>query len=337
MTRNIPGPIFLWYSVIVFGLASAVVRLLADIGAENLIDGRNPISFCNILFAGNACAVVLLFAIHAKKWTRSNLAQITKTEWLALLAVALLANCLAPALFFTALGSTYVTSVVLISQLEPPLLLFLAWLFLKDNISPLSFIGSLICLIGIAYIVFLQQPNSDLMIGKGELYAALAAAMYALSTIIGRRWLSGIPLGIFSVFRSAVGTVVFFIIANFLFGPEHFMDLTSPFLWKWMLVYGAIIILSGQIAWDLGIRGSSSTDISVSTSFSPIAGVLGAFLILGEFPEIAHYIGGGILFVGIVIGLYASLREKKISDEKSEKGVAVSMLDAECRSGFKGI
>lgn len=336
MIGKIPGPFLLWYSVIVFGAASAIVRVLSDLGAENLVDGRNPISFCNILFAGNAIAVVILFAIHRKDWTRENLARLTKPDWIALSLVALLANCLAPSLFFIAIENTMVTSVVLISQLEPPLLLFLAWLFLKDNIGTLSFVGSVICLIGVGTIVFLQPQSGHLMLGKGELYAALAAAIYAISTVIGRRWLVRVPLGIFSVFRSAVGTVIFFILANYLFGPEHFADLTSPFLWKWMLVYGALIIVSGQVAWDLGVRKSNSTDISVSTSFSPLAGVLGAFLILGEFPETAHYIGGAILFVGIAVGLYASLQSKKVQIAKEEPA-ASPVLDAECRSGFKGI
>ena len=313
------------------------MRVLSDLGAENLVDGRNPISFCNILFAGNACAVIILYIIHRKDWTRDNLAKLSRSDWIALTSVALLANCLAPSLFFIAIENTLVTSVVLISQLEPPLLLFLAWLFLKDNVRPLSFIGSVISLIGVVVIVYLQPQSGNLMFGKGEMYAAIAAVIYAVSTVIGRRWLVGVPLGIFSVFRSAIGTVVFFIAANYLFGPEHFADLTSAFLWQWMLVYGGLVIVSGQVAWDLGVRKSTATDISVSTSFAPLAGVLGAFLILGELPLMAHYIGGGILFIGIAVGLYASFQTKKTQVTKEKAAAVPPLLDAEGRSGFKGI
>ena len=340
MIRKIPGPALLWYSIFVFGAASSIVRILADLGAQHTIDGRNAISFCNILFAGNACAVILIFAIHHKEWTKEKLKKLSKSEWLFLTVLALLANCLAPSLFFIAIENTMVTNVVLISQLEPPLLLFLAWLFLKDNIGPLSFFGSIICLTGVALIVFLQSQTTHLGFGKGEVYAAAAASIYAISTVIGRRWLKNVPVGIFSVFRSAVGTVIFFIIANYLFGPEHFIDLTSPFLWKWMLVYGGIIIVSGQLAWDTGIRKSHSTDVSVATSFSPIAGVLGAFLILGELPLMAHYIGGAILFIGIAISLIASVKTKtsQLSElDDTDTSTTTPSLDAECRSGFKGV
>jgi hypothetical protein len=63
----------LWFAIIVFGAASSIVRILTELGAQHTIDGRNAISFCNLLFAGNACAVVVLFAVHYRQWTRENL------------------------------------------------------------------------------------------------------------------------------------------------------------------------------------------------------------------------------------------------------------------------
>ena len=100
-----------------------------------------------------------------------------------------------------------------------------------------------------ALTVLLQPPSDGLMIGKGELSAAGAAVVYALSTIIAKPLLKHIPIGIFSVVRTGVGTVVFFAVAAYLYGPEHFKDVASPFLWQWMLVYGGIVVVGGQLAW----------------------------------------------------------------------------------------
>lgn len=340
MIRRIPGPARLWYAIIVFGAASSIVRILADLGEQHTIDGRNAISFCNLLFAGNACAVIVLVAVHYKQWTFETLRKITNSEWLFLFILALLANCMAPWLFFLAIENTMVTSVVLVSQLEPPLFLFLAWLIFKDNISPLSFIGSTICLLGVALSVLLQPQVDAFMIGRGEFFAAMAAMTYVASTVIAKLCLTKVPLGIFSVFRSAVGTVAFFIIASYLFGPIHFVDLGSPFLWKWMLVYGGIIIVTGQLAWDSGMRKSRSIDVSLATSFAPVAGVLAAFLILGEQPTQAQYIGGAVLIIGLAMCLYAiylQQTEETLSSAVIQNDEAVPMLDAECRTGFKGM
>ncbi len=339
MIGRIPGPALLWFSVLVFGAAASIVRILTELGAQHTIDGRNAISFCNLLFAGNACAVVVLFAVHHRQWTRENLRKLSKSDWSFLFILALLANCIAPWLFFIAIENTMVTSVVLVSQIEPPLLLILAWLIFKDRIGLWTFIGSTISLAGVALSVLLQPQAEELMVGRGELYAALAATTYAVSTVVARLRLKDVPLGIFSVFRSAVGTVAFFTAALYLFGPIHFVDLASPFLWQWMVVYGGIIIACGQLAWDAGVRRSRSIDVSLATSFAPVAGVLGAFLILGEHPTPAHYIGGAVLMVGIAIVLFGA--RPKVTVEMPEPEVVpaqtVPVLDAEGRTGFKGV
>ncbi len=339
MIGRIPGPALLWFSILVFGAASSIIRILSDLGAQHPIDGRNAISFCNLLFAGNACALVVLFAVHHKKWTLENLRGLSRREWCSLLVIALLANGIAPWLFFLAIENTMVTSIVLVSQIEPPLLLFLAWLVFKDRCGAWSIIGSMLCLTGVALTILLQPKGSDVMIGQGELYAALAAITYAFSTIIARSWLKDVPVGIFSVFRTGVGTIAFFIVVIYLFGPSHFVDVASPFLWQWMVVYGGIIVVSGQLAWDFGIRKSRSIDVSVVTSFAPVAGVLAAFLILGERPMQAHYIGGAVLIVGIAMCLLGA-RQKGIveavePDTAPEE--AASLLGAESRTGFKGV
>ncbi len=177
-----------------------------------------------------------------------------------------------------------------------------------------------------AYII---PPNRDMAILHGSLQP----------TVVARLWLKDVPLGIFSVFRSAVGTVAFFIAASYLFGPIHFVDLASPFLWQWMAVYGGIIIVSGQLAWDSGVRRSRSIDVSLATSFAPVAGVLGAFLILGEHPMQAHYIGGAVLIVGIAICLFGARQKDTVAIPEPDimPTEAVPALDAEGRTGFKGV
>ena len=55
-TSRISGQAYLWLAIIIFGASSAVTRKLTEIGAQHFIDGRNPISLCNVLFVGNLCA-----------------------------------------------------------------------------------------------------------------------------------------------------------------------------------------------------------------------------------------------------------------------------------------
>lgn len=336
MLPGITSAAFLWLSVLLFAASNSIVRILSDLGAQNPIDGRNAISFCNLLFAGNMCAVIALFAIYWKHWTPSNLRALSGGDWICLVTLALLTSALAPWFFFVAIENTMVTSVVLIAQIEPPLVLVLCFLLFGERVSTWSALGATLCVVGVALSVLLQPTAGGLMIGKGEFFAAAAASIYAMSTIIARPRLDRIPLGIFTVFRNAVGTAFFFVAASYLYGVEHFMDVTSPFLWQWMLVYGGIIIVGGQVLWFTGLRTARSIDVSLATASSPIAGVLAAFLILGERPLSAQYIGGGVLVLGIGVGLLGSRRRAvEVPEEPLED--AASALEAECRAGFKGV
>ncbi len=339
MFRTIPGALYLWLAVVIFATSNSIVKILIDLGSQNAIDGRNPITFCNLFCAGNTCAVIALLIIYRRQWRLRVLRTLSLSDWASLMLLALLTNTLAPWLFFYALDATTVTNVVLVSQIEPPLVLVFSWLILREAFGLWSALGALLCVVGVSLSVLLQPTSGAFMIGRGELFVALAAGINAMSTIIAKQRLTRIPMGIFTVFRNMVGTVVFFGIANYYYGPVHFLDLAAPYLWKWMLLYGSIIIVGGQTLWFTGLKGARSIDVSLASSATPIAGVMAAFLILGERPLTAQYIGGAVLLLGIAIGLLAGRRKAREAKQISTSRVddTPSLVKAERGSGFKGI
>ena len=68
LTEARKGKIYLWLAIFIFGAAASVVAKLVQIGAESPIDGRNPISFCNLLFVGNVVAGLTLLIYSYKEW-----------------------------------------------------------------------------------------------------------------------------------------------------------------------------------------------------------------------------------------------------------------------------
>ncbi|MEM6591973.1 MAG: DMT family transporter [Cyanobacteria bacterium P01_C01_bin.73] len=303
---QLSGRAYLLIAIVIFGAANAVTRKLTEIGAANLIDGRNPISFCNVLFVGNLCALILLSILYWRQWRWSVLRQIDLKQWLIMGVVAALGAAVVPTLIFTALSITAVNNVILIGQIDTPIVLALSVLLLGDRVNSWVIAGAVLSLVGVSLTVLLQPPSPDavsmgmgLMIGRGELLTLIAAVGKAVANLISKVSLKQIPLGIFSVFRMAVGTVVFFVAALVLYGPEHFGDVASPFLWQWMLFYSAVIVVGGQLFWFSGLKRSSASEVSLATAFNPIAGVLAAFLLLGEAPTVAQYMGGVVILVGI--------------------------------------
>lgn len=340
--RQIPGQVYLWLAVLIFGASSAVTRKITEIGAQNFVGGQNPISLCNVLFVGNLCALLVLLLIHRQQWNRELWSRLSRREWLGLVMVATLSGALAPGLIFQALSLTPVTNVVLVSRLEPPLTLALSVWLLHDRVNGWQIMGAIAAFLGVALTVILQPVKEPLMqmagfhLGVGELLAALGSVALAVATILGKKRLSKVPLGIFSIVRTGLGTMIFFIVALILYGQDHFMEAFSPFLWKWMLLYGAIIVVLGQSFWMAGLRASSVSTASIIGSFTPIAGILAAYWILGEVPTSAQYMGGGVILLGLVfsqVGLRRQMaRMAQCQVSSAQVGQAI-----ESHMGFKGI
>ncbi len=328
---RIPVQIYLWLAVIIFAAANSVTRKLTEIGSQHFIDGRNPISFCNVLFVGNLCALLALLLIYRRQLSVDSFRQFSRSDWGSMTAVALLGGALAPAVIFEALSRTMVNNVVLVGRIEPPLILILSIWFLGDRTNSWEIAGAIVAFAGVVVTVVLQSLQENMMapvgfstVGWGEILTAIGAVALAVSSIISKTRLNRIPIGIFTIFRTALGTVIFFFAALSIYGSDHFMDVFSPFLWQWMLAYGTIIVAVGQSFWLAGLKNSSGSNASLAAAFNPIAAFLAAYLVLGEAPTPAQYLGGSVILCGIVLSQIGTWRNS--GSQKMPTGV-----------GFKGV
>jgi drug/metabolite transporter (DMT)-like permease len=333
---DIPGRAYLLMAVVVFASANAVTRRLTDIGAQHLVDGRNPISFCNVLFVGNLVALITLAVVYRQSLSPRLWRSFGPSTWLSLAGIAILSGALAPALFFSALEQTNVNNVVLVGRIEPPLTLALSVFWWGARVNRWTVAGAVVSFIGVGLTLLLPQPNpamvqmGGLTLGRGELMAVGGAVAAAIATIASKVSLTQVPLGLFNLVRTALGTLVFFVTVIVLFDPTHFQDAFSPFVWQWMVGYGVVIVVGGQLAWFQGLKTSRTAEIALANSFNPIAGILAAFLILGETPTMAQYLGGAVVLVGIGLNQWGSL-------QPDLPPRVLVPTEAETGLGFKGI
>lgn len=338
--NRIPGRNYLFMAIVIFAASNSVIRKLTELGAQNPIDGRNPISFCNVLLVGNLCALLVFSVLYRRQCTVQNLRAIPGKTWWGLIGISFLSGAFAPALTFLALELTSVNSVVLIGRIEPPLILAMSILILGDRVNFWVLAGSLVSFIGVGLTIVLPEPTADMMpmggiaLGLGEFLAAGGAIAFAVSTILSKVTLKQIPLGLFSIIRTAVGTLIFSIVVLMLYTPTHFMDVLSPFLWQWTIVYSAVIVVGGQLCWFNGLKTAGAADVSLASSFSPIAGIVAAYLILSESPTRAQYIGGGIILIGIVLNQIGIFRQP---DRPTPQPPVSPAKEIDLEVGFKGI
>ncbi|WP_055076007.1 DMT family transporter [Pseudanabaena sp. 'Roaring Creek'] len=331
MKKFLPAAFYLALAVVILASSNSITRKLVQIGQNNLVDGRNPISLCNVLFVGNICALGLMILIFHKHWNRANLKTITRKDWVGLTITGILSGAIAPALIFNALGITNVTNIVLIGRIEPILTLFLSVWLLGATLNNWSIAGTFLSFAGVATTAFMTSSTNSIEMGgfrfgTGETLVAIAAVIISISTIVNKRQLKKIPLGIFMVYRNLLGTVVFFLLANILYGTRHFVDVFSPLLLQWMLIYAAVIVVTGQLCWLAGLKKATIAEINLASLCNPIMAVIMAYVILREVPTQAQYTGGSLLLIGLIVSFIGNLQQAKIKQSPASDRAPIQMI-----------
>ncbi|SEL09064.1 Permease of the drug/metabolite transporter (DMT) superfamily [Roseovarius azorensis] len=330
------GATLAWIAVLIYASSNSIVSLLAEIGSQNRVMGRNVITYCNLLFVGSLMSMVPMVIMFWRDWTWENLAKLGRRHWAILTASAFFSSALTPGLFFYAIENTTVTNVVLMGRIEPPLFLIAAWAILREEFEPWSFVAGLVALVGAVVMIVMNTDDNSFVFGKGEIGALLATLSYIASTLIARTGLRGIPMGIFAIYRTAVGTTFYFFLAIYLFGINHFEDVFHPVVWQWVWIYAVIVVICGQFAWALGLKYARSGDVSLATSFSPLAAILIAMMLLGEDPGPGLIPGGAIILAAIGIGQYGRMRRQHQADSDARKLARDRALEHEGEVNFKG-
>jgi drug/metabolite transporter (DMT)-like permease len=98
-----------------------------------------------------------------------------------------------------------------------------------------------------------------------------------------------------------------------------------------MVFYGIVIVAIGQLCWFRGLKTATPSEISLVNSFSPVIGILAAYLILGEQPTIAHWIGGTVIVGGLLLTQLGIYRKTLL------KGAIQPLQPGEAEVGFKGL
>ncbi|MEM9128375.1 MAG: DMT family transporter [Pseudomonadota bacterium] len=297
------GVFFAWLAVIIYASSNSVVTMLVDIGEENILPtGHNAITYSNLLVLGSLLSVIPIAFLFRRDFTLQNIQNLRGSDWRVLTLSAFLSSALTPGLFFYALAYTSVTNVVLISRIEPPLFLLATWLFLNERFSRRAMTAGVVALSGALVVIGLRDGNAMFELGRGEWAAIGATLSYIASTLVSRKGLRDIPTGIFTVYRTLVGTAFYAVLAMLIFGRDVFADIFAPVLWTHIWVYVAVVLVLGQVAWTMALKYARTSEITLATSFAPIAAIMIAMALLGENPGPGLLPGAALILLAIFIG-----------------------------------
>jgi len=217
-------------------------------------------------------------------------------------------------------------NVIIITTLEIPLTLLIGWAIFHEKSKWGVVLGAVIILVGVIVTALLHESVAkivDVPLNRplyrflattpwaGEACIFLAVIVKVISIFFSRYTIQSFSTGIFNIFRVGVGAFIFFWIVMALFGLDHFADLLSPFLWAWMVLYGGVIVALKIYLRYIGLRHAQASEIAISSAIIPITSIFFAYVILGDVPGTAQWIGGSITMFGILMALLSKLLEKE--------------------------
>jgi len=297
---------------------SLIAFLIAN--AQALSGGmETPISFCNVLFVGNLCAALVVLFWFGVSSIMQDLRQTKPRILIGLFINGCLASLLS-ALIFIGLNYTMVTNAVLLARLGPILYALAGAVIFGKRILKSEWLGFSVIGVGILAILLV---STNFQLNRGDLFILASSFVYAITSIIGKFMLTqDTPLRTVVFTRNFVSSIVFFAIANIVFGPEHFAETFAGQLWIVMSIYALILIVLGQFLWYAALGRLDSRVVGKWTSATPIFGVIFAFVLNGERPSPIQVIA----FVVIMIGIFITTLGKKIPPKSEEKDMVIQEM-----------
>jgi len=240
-------------------------------------------------------ASLILFPLYASQrgWQR-----VSGRQW-ALCALSGLFLSVHFLLWIESLRLTTVASSVVLVTTSPIFAAIFAWLLLKEGLRRRTLVAIAFCLLGGVII-----GRGDVHLGGrelvGDLYALGGAAAFGAYFVTGRsvrRTVSFLPY----VFGAYAFAALMLLAWAALTGQHLTGFAPRNYLWLVLLALGPQVFGHSSLNWALGYLPAPKVAISILGE--PIGSALLAWLIFGEVPGLALFLGGALILYGVYLAM----------------------------------
>ena len=281
---SLAAGVFTVFLCIIFGSNAVAVKLA--------FTGLGVFTTASIRFA-IAASVIFLWARFTGRTITLKKGQIHQIlVFSALFTVQL-------SLFYLGLSKSNASRGVLLSNLVPFFILFLAHFFIPgDRITRRKFYGILLGFGGVVF-MFLEKKGVAAGFLTGDLIILLAVVIWSSSTIYLKRILSTfIPFQV--VFYSTLLSAPFFFFEALLWDGTMVSRLDAPVIGS--LLYQSLIAASfGFVAWNNMLQKYGAVSLHTFMFIMPIAGVAMGGLVLGEPITVKILLALALIVSGILV------------------------------------
>lgn len=253
-----------------------------------------PFTLAFIRFFGAS----MLFLPIALKHSQS----LSIKRWIEIFFVGFFGIFINITFFFLGLKKTESINAPIIASSGPIFLYFFSILFLKEKPRLKVLTGMIISLTGVLLIIFspIFFDGKNLVLGEieGNLFILLATLGLVFQTIIGKDLLKKVNPYWVTFFSFSTSSLLFLIFVPSELTKWSFISLNIN---GWIgIVYG--VFFSSALAYFLyyyGVAKIPAQEVGLFAYIDPIAAIIIAVPLLGEYPTVYYLIGSLLVFGGI--------------------------------------
>jgi drug/metabolite transporter (DMT)-like permease len=204
------------------------------------------------------------------------------------------------ALAYLGLNYTTATNGVILNSFIPVMIVAIAWIFLRERLTPLQMIGMAVSLGGV--LTILSQGSLEVLaafrLNGGDLLVVLSMLMWSVYTIALRWRPPGLSTLSFLFALAVVGDLCVLPLwlgemalgRHIVWTPTVFAALVSVATFSSVLAY---------IFWNKGVEEVGAQVAGLFVHLMPVFGVVLAWLFLGERLRVYHVVGIALILAGI--------------------------------------
>ncbi len=288
------------YSGILFLVIAQIMVGLNIVVSKFLLVSVPMVWLLEIRFA---LAALSLLPLHwltpAKKITvLSHFSPLQKKDWLFILAQALTAGILFNCLILTGLHYTDANAAGIITSVLPAIIAVMSWLILKESFSMQTILCIFFATAGLFVIAFDKFTGLNASHSVwGDVIVLISLLPEATYYILCKLHPNRLPIFLIASLINAINALLLLPALFFIeWHPVGFSIQNMGILFIIGLTSGLFYIF-----WFLGAKKVDGMMASLSTATMPIATVIFAYLILGEWVTRLQCLGMGLVILSIVI------------------------------------
>jgi drug/metabolite transporter (DMT)-like permease len=207
-------------------------------------------------------------------------------------------------LLYSAAQSTEAINLTLVNTCLPLFTFIGGGLLLSEWPARRAWFGLGIAAMGLVYLISRGswEAFASLAFKTGDLIMLVAVLVWALYTLSLRRWANFLqvpPLTLLGALM-AIGTPL--ILPFYLFEFSHVGGFTPSLINLSVIAYTAIFAsLVAYLSWNHGVKTVGAAKAAMATYLMPVFTAILGWLLLGEGLQMFHWVGGGLIFAGLLL------------------------------------